>query len=335
MEEGSHALELPKEAVTVIARYQPVVLNTLVSILQSTPHYTELVIHCFQSLVNHDYRVRSSLLISLLNAVKNDSQLIDRFMSVVAFLSPTQLSAIEIDDVVEQCDMEVLICGIDGTAPHLARYLAEYVNNLDLRKVQSSRTQNLLQRFSERRSMSGNPLVINGWMTVAQFLQRSVAKAALDKEELQKLAMTLGVFTSLPNTSGQSRLSIDELLPILMSRITTESDLIRVVDILGPSLSLSELELLQRMARIVGQGYGQKYTLADVAIYISCGIVKFLRLQQIACISPLLDTLFEHVGTKEQKQLTDAGKLLWSSLVLTYWYQWRAGRIKQLGIHRV
>lgn len=320
--------ELPKEAVTVIARYQPVVLNTLVSILQSTPHYTELVIHCFQSLVNHDYKARSSLLISLLNAVKNDSQLIDRFVSVVAFFSPTQLNAIEIDDVLEQCDMEVLICGIDGTAPHLARYLAEYFNNLDLRKVQSPRTQNLLQRFSERRSMSGNPLVINGWMTVAQFLQRSVAKAALDKEELQKLAMTLGVFTSLPNTSGQSRLSIDELLPILMSRIRTESDIIRVVDILGPSLSLSELELLQRMARIIGQSYGQKYTLADVAIYISCGIGEFLRLQQIAGISPFLDTLLEHVSTKEQTQLHNAGQVLWPGEILEGWQNWWNDKVK-------
>lgn len=323
--------ELQKTAMSVIEKYEPLFLITLPELVQS-PQTKGLALHCFGLLAANSYKACMPLLIQLLNAAKNDGQTVDTLFKAVAYTSPTQMTADEIDRVLEGCDIDVLEWGIrTSSTSYLVQYINVYLQNLNPVKLYKPQTQKVLQRFMMGMgyNASYNQDVVNYNFAVMHLLQEK----SIDKDVLRGLGEALQVLSpkyssTLPTPAlGQV---ITDLLPSLIEFIVTETDVARVVDMLiGYRAVSDELILLSHIAELAGQFYEKTRQLSRLAPYISFIISEAGRLKSTPKIPAYLDALTIHLGNETLMQLNSSSEVLWPIAIQEEWRRWLKGRMRQ------
>ena len=168
--------------------------------------YTDAVLRLFAAIIrydeqDHSYPNRVGLLLALLNAVPEDTKVIEALFATVPFASPYQLTMQEFDRVVAGCRPEVLTAG--GASPSLMKYLNEYVLALTPKKLNAN-TINLLRQFQRASATlpEGTARLVNSWLDMNAFL----TSQHFDDKKLRNIEPALAISCATPATAGAGHL---------------------------------------------------------------------------------------------------------------------------------
>ncbi len=161
--------------------------------------------------------------------------------------------------------------------PTLLNLIRTYLSNFDVSTLQTGPTRELLQRLQQRNTRPELLLPhdlqasVELWGTIAEFIDRPDGS----RNWLRSLRHTLHGNQVLQLTPEMRTKLADELMPTLVSCVSSEADVARMMDNLGQVLMGSvqgaiepDLLLLEQMMKIASEKYGQDRPPARLVPYI-------------------------------------------------------------------
>lgn len=216
--------------------------------------------------------------------------------------------------------------------PELHTLIRNYLMNFDVGRLQTTPTRELLQRLQQRNRYPELRLstdlqgYVDLWARIAQFMGRSDAAG----NWLQDLIHTLRASQRLLLPDAQKKLA-GVLVPALIEHVTTEIDLGRAMDNLGEALSgqaagTSEpgLHLLEQMAQVAGEKYGQERPPVRLSPYLKVVLGEARALaspEKEDFIDRCCGALLKHFDTKA-RDIFKSNPLLWPEEIVAEWRQY-------------
>lgn len=261
------AFDIPaSQAISIITHYAAIFEKSLQQLMLDV-NTQRIAINFFAILVQYGYLAKMRLLGTLLNAGPYQKEHRE-FLLTAAALEP-----VEVVDLLENYCQSTLASQM--LPPLLLTLIKNYLYSLNVEDLELRPTHNFLQLLQKRNE---NPTLrlpvdiqpyLQGWLKISTLLN----KLLFGKTWLNALSHTIRAMPLL-QPEALHRLG-DRIIPLLVTHVMSESELIRALDALGPVLLQKgargleqELQLLERMVSLAGEKYGGDSPPARIAPYI-------------------------------------------------------------------
>lgn len=296
---ASVAKAMPRSALPVIRAHEAQFKQVLKLLIQQPNREAgEVVTYFFRALIEYEYANRIDWLVFLLAGTK-EPLVIERIFAFVPFYTSWQLTAPEINAVLEACEPEAI--AQYGTLPTLINYIQGYVRNFTPGNLSRTSARQLLRQLSGLQLPDTILLSVNSWLCIADFLDQTV----IDLQALGKAGQALYVIIS--GLQEQARKAFTAtLIGLLVNQVQDVVDLAFVVEELGTVLSNSRWEFLRLMAAEAGQAYARRNVLSRLTPYLYIGVREAIRSQQSsAAVDEYFGILYAHVGPDALKRVDE------------------------------
>src|SRR5579884_1175239 len=250
----THALSFyqqvsPSQVIEVVNQV-PSLLENVLADWFTQPQTQPFVIQFYGLLANGQYSGLLSLLARLAAACHYRADLTEQLLQMTRLSTDREIAIL----LEQHCQQWIASYDLP---PSLLRLIDHYLNHFDIASLDTAPTHSLLQGLwqRERSQESASPLpsylqeMVQGWFKIAEFL----AEPKTSYNALRELSHSLRNMSKLvPDVQKKLRA---KLVPHLVKMVETDADLVRVIDLLGRAASL---DMLQDMAKLAGEKYGQE-----------------------------------------------------------------------------
>src|SRR5579884_151382 len=293
----THALSYYQQAsasqVIEVVNQVPSLLENVLADWFTQPQTQPFVIQFYGLLANGQYSGLLSLLARLAAACHYRADLTEQLLQMTRLSTDREIAIL----LEQHCQQWIASYDLP---PSLLRLIDHYLNHFDIASLDTAPTHSLLQGLwqRERSQESASPLpsylqeMVQGWFKIAEFL----AEPKTSYNALRELSHSLRNMSKLvPDVQKKLRA---KLVPHLVKMVETDADLVRVIDLLGRAASL---DMLQDMAKLAGEKYGQERSPVQLAPYVRTILAEARSLdpaQKDQSLALCFQRLFAHVDKK-------------------------------------